>query len=159
MYSVYKGSPAFILCQVSGFPAPVFRYLQTIHFFLVICRGWFFAASIHIFSCGHSSPHFLVILCRTIQLFDRQYSNVYFNTSIIGWIFDFVTLGRSWLISLMTENWILLISCAASAEPTNNIPPRYLGIKITGSIQQDTISGETAVIRCDVTAYPVPVYK
>ncbi len=45
------------------------------------------------------------------------------------------------------------------AEPTNNIAPRLLGLKIKGSIQQDNIFNETAVIRCDVTAYPVPVFK
>lgn len=44
-------------------------------------------------------------------------------------------------------------------EPTNNIAPRYLGIKIQGSLQQDVASNETVVIRCDVTAYPVPVFK
>ncbi|XKL66866.1 hypothetical protein PGB90_010286 [Kerria lacca] len=44
-------------------------------------------------------------------------------------------------------------------EPTNNISPRLLGIKITGSIQQDCLYNQTGVVRCDVTAYPVPVFK
>lgn len=32
IYSVYKGWPAYLLCQVSGFPAPFFRYRYSFFF-------------------------------------------------------------------------------------------------------------------------------
>lgn len=44
-------------------------------------------------------------------------------------------------------------------EPTNNIKPRYAGIQIVGSIDQQVSWNKTAVILCDVSAYPVPVFR
>ena len=46
-----------------------------------------------------------------------------------------------------------------STEPTNNIPPRLAGRKIGGSFMLDVIESHTAMILCEVSGYPVPVFR
>lgn len=46
-----------------------------------------------------------------------------------------------------------------NSEPTNNIKPRYAGIQIEGSIVVKDDVKNTAVILCDVTAYPIPIFR
>lgn len=46
-----------------------------------------------------------------------------------------------------------------NSEPTNNISPRFAGVKTTGSILHEVPIKTTAAILCDVTAYPIPIFR
>lgn len=44
-------------------------------------------------------------------------------------------------------------------EPTNNVAPKVAGRRIDGSIVQDVVISKSAIITCEVTGYPVPLFR
>jgi hypothetical protein len=44
-------------------------------------------------------------------------------------------------------------------EPTTNIPPRSAGRKIDGSLVQEVKQNKTVVVLCEVSGFPVPVFR
>lgn len=46
-----------------------------------------------------------------------------------------------------------------NAEPTNNVAPRVFGIKMSGSRLEDVMIRSTAALKCDVSAYPIPLFR
>lgn len=78
--------------------------------------------------------------------------------------FDFIStkMSAAYLIVTFRQNILVLLRYKDEnfgLEPTNNIKPRYAGIQIVGSIDQHVSWNKTAVILCDVSAYPVPVFR
>lgn len=46
-----------------------------------------------------------------------------------------------------------------SLEPTNNVPPKASGRKIDGSIILEVSSQKDIIITCEVSGYPVPIFR
>lgn len=68
----------------------------------------------------------------------------------------------SYLVLTFRQNILVLLRFKDEhfgLEPTNNIKPRYAEIQIVGSIDQHASWNKTAVILCDVSAYPVPIFR
>nr|CAI5827598.1 unnamed protein product [Callosobruchus analis] len=51
-----------------------------------------------------------------------------------------------------------IIHCQMN-EPTNNVPPKSSGRRIDGSILQEVAESKDVMITCDVSGYPVPVFR
>lgn len=71
-------------------------------------------------------------------------------------------MSAAYLILTFRQNILALLRFKDEnfgLEPTNNIKSRYAGMQIVGSIDQHVSWNKTAVVLCDVSAYPVPVFR